>query len=140
MFIRTEMSRFAGPKLAKSMCALVLAAAALSGCVIDGPPPGGAGGNVASRPAFADGSWADASGVATATLTSGSFVSTANDTGNRLAEGSYVYTGSNSLSLNYFSLVRQSTIRANCILANASTLNCTNDGGQQFQLFRRAGV
>lgn len=141
MLIQENEGSLPGPKAIRGMVVLAVAGALLSGCVIDAPPPGGAGGGGAvARPGFADGSWGDASGVATATLTNGSFVSVANDTGNRVAEGSYVYTGTNSLSLNYYSLLRQTTIRANCLLANQTTLNCTNDTGQQFQLFRRSLV
>lgn len=129
-----------GPKALRAVAAVMLAGAMVSGCVVDGPPPSAPGGGVGVRPNFADGTWGDAGGVATATLTNGQFVSVANDTGNRVAEGSYVYTGANSLSLNYFSTLRQTTIRANCLLANQTTLNCTNDAGQQFQLFRRSLV
>ena len=129
--------RGVGPKFARSMPALVAATVLLSGCVTGGAP--GFGGPQARAPAI-DGTWGDTGGVATSSLVNGRFVSIANDTGNRVAEGTYVYTGENSISLDFFSLLRQTRTRANCVLASQNTLNCTNDSGQQFQLFRRAAV
>ena len=120
---------------------IAVAAAVLmvAGCTL---PAAGTGGGFASRPAggAVDGTWSDAGGVATSSLVNGRFVSVANDTGNRVAEGTYTYTGANSVSLDFFSLLRQTRTRANCVLANQQTLNCTNDTGQQFQLLRRSSV
>lgn len=120
--------------------ALALGALALAGCTIPAPGGGVGSSSVVSRAGPLDGNWGDSSGVATASLINGRFVSVANDTGNRVAEGNYTYTSRESIALDYFSLLRETRIRANCILANATTLNCTNDSGQQFQLIRRSGV
>ncbi|MEO1745594.1 MAG: hypothetical protein AAFR13_03610 [Pseudomonadota bacterium] len=109
-------------------------AVTLTGCVINTQGPSAR--NVPVGPTFAEGSWTDSGRVATASLINGSFVSVANDTGNRVAEGSYVYTGANSISLQFFSQLRQTQVSANCLLAGQTTLNCTNSGGQQFQLFK----
>lgn len=118
--------------------AMALGAAALGGCTI--AAPGGGGSTVVSRAGPLDGTWGDVGGVGTATLQNGRFVNVANDTGNRVAEGTYTYTSRDSIALDFFSLVRQTRVRANCVLANPSTLNCTNDAGQQFQLVRRSGI
>ncbi|MEQ8401928.1 MAG: hypothetical protein RIB53_13640 [Roseitalea porphyridii] len=122
--------------------ALAVGAIVLAGCTI--PAPGGGGGfggpSAVSRAGPLDGNWSDSSGVATASLLNGRFVSVANDTGNRVAEGTYTYTSRESIALDYFSLLRETRIRANCVLAGSTTLNCTNDSGQQFQLIRRSGV
>ena len=109
----------------------------LSACVVVGPGPGGRP-PVADRPTFAEGSWGDAGGVATATLSNGSFVSVANDTGNRVAEGNYRYVSQGNIEISYYSLLQQKQIRANCSNGGTGTLLCTNDSGQQFQLYRRA--
>lgn len=135
---KMERARRLGPAHARTWVALA-GAFAVAGCTIAAP----GGGGIARAPANSgalDGAWGDTGGVATASLTNGRFVSVANDTGNRVAEGTYVYTSGQSIALDYFSLLRQTRIRANCVLANPATLNCTNDGGQQFQLVRRGAV
>lgn len=133
------LARGSGPTKALKMAVSAAGLSLLAGCVIVDTPRGG-GGASASFAGAADGTWADAGGVATSSLTNGRFVSVANDTGNRVAEGTYVYTGRDSIALDFFSLLRESRTRANCVLASANTLNCTNDSGQQFQLFRRSAV
>ncbi|MBO6551863.1 MAG: hypothetical protein JJ926_07740 [Roseitalea sp.] len=132
-------ARGSGPARALRFLAVAAGAVALAGCTIAAP---GGGGSVRapSSAGIIDGAWGDTGGVATASLTNGRFVSVANDTGNRVAEGTYVYTSRESVALDYFSLLRQTRIRANCVLANPTTLNCTNDSGQQFQLVRSAAV
>lgn len=134
-----------GSGRAVTWAALTLGAVALAGCTIPAPTfggggGGGGGGTTVARAGPLDGNWGDAGGVATASLVNGRFVSVANDTGNRVAEGTYTYTGRQSIALDYFSLLRQTRIRANCVLSGPSTLNCTNDTGQQFQLIRRSTV
>ena len=126
-----------GPAAALKMTAAICGLTLLAGCVVT---DGAGGGNSASLAGAADGAWSDAGGVATSSLANGRFVSIANDTGNRVAEGTYVYTSAESISLDFFSLLRQTRTRANCVLATPTTLNCTNDTGQQFQLFRRSAV
>jgi len=116
----------------------LLAVTALAGCVVDGPAPR-TDNRVASQTGF-EGSWGDTGGVATATLRSGTFISVANDTGNKVAEGSYQQVDSRMIELNYTSLLRNTQVRANCILATQNQLNCTNDAGQQFSLLRRPSV
>lgn len=132
-------ARGSGPVQALRFAAMAAGAVALAGCTIAAPGGGGSA-RAPANVGVIDGTWGDTGGVATASLTSGRFVSVANDTGNRVAEGTYVYTSRESVALDYFSLLRQTRIRANCILANPTTLNCTNDGGQQFQLIRNAAV
>lgn len=130
-----------GARRSAPVLQMVAAAAAtmmLAACTL--PAPGGSGVSVRPSGGAIDGTWSDASGVATSSLVNGRFVSVANDTGNRVAEGTYVYTGPNAIALDFFSLLRETRTRANCILANRQTLNCTNDNGQQFQLLRRSAV
>ena len=134
----TKRAHGSGPATALKMVAAVAGLMMLGGCVIATAP--GGGGPSANLAGAADGTWGDAGGVATSSLANGRFVSVANDTGNRVAEGTYVYTSRDSIALDFFSLLRQTRTQANCVLASANTLNCTNDTGQQFQLFRRSGV
>lgn len=122
-------------KAAAALVALV----SVTGCVIDGPGRGGPGGDVSVRNGV-DGTWSDANGVATSTLNNGSFVSIANDTGSRVAEGNYRYTPNGTIEISYYSILRQTNIRANCALATQAQLNCTNESGQQFSLFRRSAI
>ncbi|MFZ2099300.1 MAG: hypothetical protein WAU86_01910 [Oricola sp.] len=126
--------RFAKPA---AMAASILALATLGGCVMDAPSPGF--GRVTSAGAV-EGNWSDTSGVATSSFTGGVFVTVANDTGNRLAEGGYRYVDARNIEINYTSLVRQQQVRANCIVINPSQMNCTNDAGSQFTLVRRGAV
>lgn len=123
--------RIASGKIGTTL-ALVLAAAA-AGCVSSGP---GGGGPVAVA-STVEGNWIDTQGTGLSTLTGGSFQTVATDTGQRLASGSYVVTGPNAIQISGTSLIRQSPISFNCILAGANQLNCTSSGGQQFTLTRR---
>jgi hypothetical protein len=111
--------------------------ATLGGCVIDVPAPGGRAATVRGA---AEGNWGDTGGVATSRFNNGNFVTFANDTGNRLAEGSYRYIDSRNVEINFTSLVRGQQVRANCLIVNPSQMNCTNDAGSQFSLIRRSGI
>ena len=89
------------------------------------------------RPASkATGSSAD--GVAVSRLSGGVFTTTALDTGNKLADGSYKVTGSNTVEITVISLIRNTTSSVNCALVTGNQLNCTSSTGQQFVLTRRA--
>ncbi|WP_421857248.1 hypothetical protein [Oricola sp.] len=107
--------------------------AALGGCVIDAP---GSGGRFGTYSGAAEGNWADSSGVATSRFNNGSFVTFANDTGNRLAEGTYRYNDARNIEINMRSLVRQTRIRTNCLIIGSRQMNCTSDSGAQFTLTR----
>jgi len=115
----------------------ILALATLGGCVVDAPNYGY---GTANRSGGVEGNWSDTGGVATSSFNSGVFVTVANDTGNRLAEGSYRYIDDRNVEINFTSLVRQQQVRANCLLINASQMNCTNDAGSQFTLVRRGAI
>lgn len=119
-----------------AIAASFLAFATLSGCVIDAPAPGGR----FVRTGAAEGSWGDTGGVATSSFNGGVFVTVANDTGNRLAEGSYRYVGPRNVEINFTSLVRGQQVRANCLIVGSGQMNCTNDSGSQFTLVRRASI
>lgn len=120
------------------MIVAMVGVSALAGCVIEGPAPSRP--TVAAAPSGFEGSWGDTGGVATSTLRNGQFVSTANDTGTRVAQGAYTQVNQTMIELNYTSLLRQTQVRANCALATANQLNCTNDSGQQFSLIRRPSL
>ena len=119
----------------------VLSAAAIAGlsAVLAGCMSGGGGGGP-TRPAQTgiEGSWIDAQGTGLSTLSGGVFTTVATDTGQKLAEGSYVANGATSVQISGTSLIRQSPISFNCLLVSTSQLNCTSSAGQQFVLTRRA--
>lgn len=86
-----------------------------------------------------EGSWADAQGRSISTLQNGAFVTRAVDTGEAFTTGGrYNYASPNEVSISYTSLVRQTQVNVNCLIVGPAQLNCTNDAGAQFQLFRRA--
>ena len=86
-----------------------------------------------------EGSWADAQGRSISTLQNGAFVTRAVDTGEPFTTGGrYSYASPNEVSISYTSLVRQTQVNVNCLIVGPAQLNCTNDAGAQFQLFRRA--
>lgn len=117
----------------------LLALATLGGCVMDGPGPG-YGYGYANRSGGVEGNWSDTGGVATSSFNNGVFVTVANNTGNRLAEGSYRYIDDRNVEINFTSLVRQQSVRANCLVVNPSQMNCTNNAGSQFTLVRRGAI
>jgi hypothetical protein len=108
--------------------------ATLGGCVVDAPNYGY---GYANRTGGVEGNWSDTGGVATSSFNNGVFVTIANDTGNRLAEGNYRYLDDRNVEINFTSLVRNQPVRANCLVVNPSQMNCTNDAGSQFTLVRR---
>ena len=112
--------------------------AVLAGCMSFG---GGGGGGSSPRPTRTgiEGSWIDAQGTGLSTLSGGAFSTVATDTGQKLAEGSYVASSPTSVQINGTSLIRQGQpISFNCLLISTSQLNCTSAQGQQLVLTRRA--
>lgn len=105
----------------------------LAGCM------GGGGGSAPARPVQTgvEGTWIDAQGTGLSTISGGVFTTVATDTGQKLAEGSYVASSPTSVQINGTSLIRQSPISFNCLLVSTSQLNCTSSAGQQFVLTRR---
>lgn len=100
----------------------------------------GGGGNPPARAAQTgvEGTWIDAQGTGLSTISGGVFRTVATDTGQKLAEGSYVLTSQTSVQITGTSLIRQAPISFNCLLISTSQLNCTSSAGQQFVLTRRA--
>jgi hypothetical protein len=88
----------------------------------------------------AEGQWVGTDGVAVSTFANGAFSSSATDTGSKLAEGSYRYTDSQSVSINFKSLLRGTTVNANCAVVTSSQMNCTSSSGAQFSLLRKASA
>jgi hypothetical protein len=100
------------------------------GPVAVAPPPVGA----------AEGQWVGTDGVAMSTFANGAFTSNATDTGSKLAEGSYRYTDPQSVAITFKSLLRGTTVNANCAVVTSSQMNCTSSSGAQFSLIRRAAA
>lgn len=123
------IARKAGPLAAVAGLSILLA-----GCL------GGGGGSSPSRPVQTgvEGNWIDAQGTGLSTISGGVFTTVATDTGQKLAEGSYMLSNATSVQITGTSLIRQSPISFNCLLVSANQLNCTSSAGQQFVLSRRA--
>jgi hypothetical protein len=113
-----------------AIAGVIIGLAALAACQTPGPGGGPA-------PTGVEGQWMSSDGVAVSTFSGGTFTTSAVDTGNKLAEGSYVVSGA-TVQITGTSVIRQSPISFNCLLASGSQLNCTSSAGQQFTLVRRA--
>lgn len=126
------------------LVAAATALAALAGCTFDGPRYGGGYGSgpVARAPSNAVvGSWSTGDGVATTRFNpGGTFEVFANDTGSKLAEGTYRFVSSNDVQLNGFSLLRQQPVNNNCRLVSSNQLNCTSAEQITSVMVRRAGA
>ena len=118
------------------MALLVAAGGVLSACVSSGPSDAPGGGPVKSATSGVEGDWLSSDGVAVSRLSGGVFTTTALDTGNKLADGSYRINGS-TIEITVVSLIRNTTTNVNCALVSQSQLNCTSSSGQQFILTRR---
>src|SRR5690606_34288226 len=106
-----------------------------------GPPPmrGGPAGPMPSAGGF-EGEWLSTDGVAMSRFTAGRFETLATDTGNKLAEGSYMQVDASTVSISVTSLIRQTTTQVNCAMVTPTQLNCTGSTGAQFSLIRRTGA
>ena len=115
---------------------ILLASAMLASCVSGGP----ASGPITTAPAQTgvEGNWIGTDGVAVSRFSGGVFTTTALDTGNKLADGSYRMAGPDMVEITVVSLIRSTTSNVNCKLATQSQLNCTSSTGSQFVLTRRA--
>jgi hypothetical protein len=112
---------------------------ALSGCMGSSGPVGGPGPVKVTAPADAvQGQWFDTSGVAYSNFNGGAFDTRANDTKEKLAEGTYRFAAANLIEINLRSIARGTQSKVNCALVNAGQLNCTSSTGQQFSLTRRS--
>jgi hypothetical protein len=121
---------FASKSISIGIAAAALAA--LAGCSTSG---GGPSRTAAASPV--DGDWMSTDGVAVSRFQGGIFSTTATDTGNKLAEGTYRFSENKMISISGTSLIRQTPIAFNCLLATPQQLNCTNATGQNFSLNRR---
>lgn len=92
------------------------------------------------QPMSIEGSWVGTDGIGISTFNNGQYTVTASDTGNRLAEGTYSMTTPTLAAVTFRSLLRGTTIRANCQLVNAQQLNCTTSTGAQLALRRHSGT
>lgn len=112
--------------------AVIATATIVAGCQSGGPGP-----RARLQPTGVEGQWVSSDGVAYSNFNAGAFETLAADTGNKLADGSYTYSGDKSVAITVNSLIRQTTTRVNCSLVSSTQLNCTAEGGQQFTLVRR---
>ncbi len=123
------------------LVAAATALAAIAGCTFDGPRGRGVGPMTRAPSNAVVGSWNTSDGVATTRFNaSGTFEILANDTGSKLAEGTYRFAGSNDVQLNGFSLIRQQPVTNNCRLVSPDQLNCTSANQITSVLVRRAGA
>lgn len=83
-----------------------------------------------------EGRWSDSQGVSISTFDNGRFVTVANDTGNRLSEGTYRFSNSSTVDISMRSLVRETNVQVTCNMVAQNQLNCTNTQGQNFVLTR----
>ncbi|WP_274425813.1 hypothetical protein [Chelativorans sp. YIM 93263] len=83
-----------------------------------------------------EGRWSDPQGISVSSFNDGQFVTIANDTGNRLSEGTYRFRDSRTIDIAMRSLVRQTNVQVTCEMVGQSQLNCTNTQGQNFVLTR----
>lgn len=90
-----------------------------------------------AAPRGVEGDWLSTDGVAVSRFNGGIFETVATDTGNKLASGTYQMPDQQSVSITGTSMIRQTPIGFNCILATQVQLNCTSTSGQQFVLNRR---
>jgi hypothetical protein len=118
-----------------SIAALAAVSAGLSGCMTGGP-----GGGPAAGASGVEGEWLSTDGVAVSRFSGGVFQTTALDTGNKLADGSYQMVDDRTVAITVRSVIRQTTSNVNCSLVAANQLNCTQSTGQQFVLTRRPAV
>lgn len=118
-----------------SIAALAAVSAGLSGCMTGGPA-----GGPAARASGVEGEWLSTDGVAVSRFSGGVFQTTALDTGNKLADGSYQMVDDRTVAITVRSVIRQTTSNVNCALVAANQLNCTQSTGQQFVLTRRPAV
>lgn len=113
---------------------MVAGAMALAACTTTGPG-GGSGNTPPANPL--DGEWISTDGAAVSRFAGGVFTTTATDTGNKLADGSYKVGADKTITIQGTSLIRQTPIAFNCLQASPAQLNCTNERGQNFTLGRR---
>ena len=119
-----------------SAAALAAMSAGLVGCMTGGGP----GGCPLAAASGVEGEWLSTDGVAVSRFSGGVFQTTALDTGNKLADGSYQMVDDRTVAISVKSLIRQTTSSVNCALAAPTQLNCTSSTGQQFVLTRRPNV
>ena len=123
----------------KKVGAFAAIAVLISGCMASVPSFRGGSAPVPRSPTFAEGNWQQGE-TASYVFGNGSFVGTAADTGNKVADGTYRYINNNTIQISSFSAVQQKTIVANCLLVNGNAMNCTSDTGSTFTLVRNAPI
>ncbi|WP_075997351.1 hypothetical protein [Salaquimonas pukyongi] len=109
--------------------AVLVAAIAIAGCDTPGKKanPLAGGGGLA-------GQWISSDSVFTAEFRDGSFVSTANDTGETLSTGSYIVLSVNEVRLNWTGNLSRQQNTATCQRPSVDVLNCTDQAGRTFSL------
>jgi|SRR5690606_6209943 len=111
----------------------LIAVATLTACVSSAPqrrlpPP--------AQQQGVEGNWTDPNGIVS-TFQGGTFSTRSTDSNTLLASGTYANLSPTLVEINMTSLVRNTQSRVNCALVTPSQLNCTQDSGAQFSLFRK---
>ena len=91
-------------------------------------------------PPIVNGKWASADGVYTSEFSNGAFRSIANDTGNTLAEGSYIVRSETAVDLSWTSRLSGASNTAKCTKPSADVLNCNDATGNRFTLRRTSAL
>lgn len=126
---RSPMTGFVKPA---GLFAIFLAAVAVTGCETGKKAnPLAGGGGLAGR-------WVSADSVFSAEFRDGSFVSTANDTGETLSTGSYIVVSVSEVRLEWVGNLSQQRNVATCQRPSVDILNCTDQSGRAFSL-RKTG-
>ena len=128
----TNRPSVAGFMKPAALFGVFLAVAAVSGCETGKKAnPLAGGGGLAGR-------WISADSVFSAEFQDGSFVSTANDTGETLSTGSYIVVSVNEVRLEWVGNLSQQRNVATCQRPSVDILNCTDQSGRAFSL-RKTG-
>lgn len=123
--------------IAAAFSAAFLAACVGSG-VRDVPVDGGP--VARAQPQGVEGEWISSDRVAVSRFSGGVFTTSAVDTGNKLADGSYALSDPRTVQITVVSRIRNTTTNVTCGLVTPSQLNCTSSSGQQFVLTRRTAA
>ena len=129
---RWNYGQIAGLVKPAGICTVFLAALAVTGCQSGKKAdPLAGGGGLAGR-------WVSSDSVFTAEFRDGSFVSTANDTGETLSTGSYIVLSVNEVRLEWVGNLSKQRNVATCQRPSVDLLNCTDQASRSFSL-RKTG-
>lgn len=82
------------------------------------------------------GNWVSADNIFTANLNNGSFIATANDTGETISNGSYIVVSSTRVDLKWRGNVTKQDNSATCQRPDERSMQCTDATGKSFSLIK----